>query len=238
MTAAAPHLVFDRVGVTRGTRRVFEGFSLALSERRVGLVGPNGSGKSTLLRLAHGLTRADAGVVTTLGLDAAREAKALPARVGFLFQSPDRQIVFPTVEEEVAFSFEVGGASRRAARDRARERLAAWRRADWAGRAIHDLSEGEKQLVCLIAVMARDPGLLLLDEPFASLDLSARAVFAARLDALGVPLVMASHDLDLLADFERVVWIEAGAVRGDGAPASVLPAYREACLRRAREAAP
>lgn len=233
MSQPAPHLIFEAVRLRRGERLALDGVSLTFAERRVGLIGANGAGKSSLLRLAHGLLRCDEGKVTTLGLDAGAQAAQLPARVGFLFQSPDRQIVFPTVIEEVAFSFEVGGAGRREATALARDRLKAWRRDAWAERAVHELSEGEKQLVCLIAVMARDPGLLLLDEPFASLDLAARATFTARLDSLGVPLVMASHDLDLLAEFDRVVWIDDGRVAADGRPDAVIPAYRGESRRRA-----
>lgn len=227
-----PHLVFDRVTFRRDDAPVFADFSLSVGERLVGLVGANGSGKSTLLRLAHGLALPQAGSVTTLGMETARRQRDIPARVGFLFQSPDRQILFPTVGEEVAFGFEMDGADRKTARGLAQACLDRYGRPGWMDRAIHELSEGEKQLACLIAVMARRPGLLLLDEPFASLDLANRRSFARRLDGLGVPLVMASHDLDFLAGFERVVWLDAGRVLADGPPASILPAFSSAMAER------
>ncbi|MFO1150583.1 MAG: ABC transporter ATP-binding protein [Alsobacter sp.] len=226
------HLVLDRVRLRRGERLVFDDLSLALSEPRVALVGANGSGKSTLLRLAHGLALPDSGRVTTLGLETSRDRRLIPGRVGFLFQSPDRQILFPTVGEEVAFGFEDEATSRREALRLAAACLARHRRGDWLERGVDTLSDGEKQLACLIAVTAREPGLLLLDEPFASLDLAARAAFSRRLVQLGIPLVMASHDLDLVADFDRVVWLDAGAVRQDGRPQDVLPAFRAEMLRR------
>jgi biotin transport system ATP-binding protein len=223
-----PHLAFDGVTFHRNDTPVFRDFSLRITERLVGLVGANGSGKSTLLRLAHGLALPQGGTVTTLGMETASRQREIPSRVGFLFQSPDRQIIFPTVGEEVAFGFEVEGASRREALGLARACLDRYGRLAWMERAIHDLSEGEKQMACLIAVMARRPGLLLLDEPFASLDLAHRRAFASRLDRLETPLVMASHDLDFLAGFERIVWLEAGRVRADGPPATVLPAFGNA----------
>ena len=233
MMATLPHLVFDRVTFRRDGTPVFADLSLAIDERLVGLVGANGSGKSTLLRLAHGLALPQSGTITTLGLETASRQREIPAKVGFLFQSPDRQIIFPTVGEEVAFGFEMDGAGRKEALGLARACLERYGRAAWMERAIHDLSEGEKQLACLIAVMARRPGLLLLDEPFASLDLANRRAFARRLDGLGVPLVMASHDLDFLAGFDRVIWLDHGRICADGSPASVLPAFAAAMERLA-----
>ncbi|HEV2558611.1 MAG TPA: ABC transporter ATP-binding protein [Microvirga sp.] len=225
---STPHLVLQNVTLTRGARRALDGISLALAERRVGLIGRNGSGKSSLLRLAHGLALPDEGTVKTLGLDTAEHRKSLPRRVGFLFQSPDQQIIFPTVLEEVAFGFEERGLARKAAAQEAARWLDRFGRSAWADRPVHELSGGQKQLVCLISVLALEPDLVLLDEPFASLDLTNRLAFADELRRLAPPVVMASHDLDFLADFDRVLWLEAGRIRKDGPPSAVLPAYREA----------
>jgi biotin transport system ATP-binding protein len=223
----APHLVLRQVSLIRGDRLALDGLSLSLGERRVGLIGRNGSGKSSLLRLAHGLALPDRGSVETLGLETTRHRKALPARVGFLFQSPDQQIIFPTVLEEIAFGFEERGLARKEAAREAGAWLDRFGRGAWAPRAVHELSAGEKQLVCLIAVLALEPSLILLDEPFASLDLTNRLAFAEELRKLSQPAIMASHDLDFLADFDRILWLEAGRVRRDGPPAEVLSAYRE-----------
>jgi len=226
-----PHILFDRVAFAHGERDVFDNFSLSLHERRVGLIGANGSGKSSLLRLAHGLALPMRGSVTTVGLNTATHRKQIPSRVGFLFQNPDRQIIFPTVGEEIAFGFQERGDPRREAMRQALAWLARFERADWADRVVHDLSEGQKQLVCLISVLALEPSLILLDEPFASLDLSTRLAFADQLQALDQPIVMASHDLDFLAPFDRILWLEEGRVRADGSPRDVLDAYRAAAHR-------
>ncbi len=98
--------------------------SVALTERRIGLIGNNGSGKSSLVRLLNGLLSADAGSVTVHGLDAGKDASELPRKVGFIFQNPDHQIIFPTVIEEVAFSLEQTGLSRREAATEAKAALA------------------------------------------------------------------------------------------------------------------
>jgi biotin transport system ATP-binding protein len=222
------HLTFRTVGLERGSRAVFDGFSLELREQRIGLVGNNGSGKSSLLRLAAGLLMPDSGEVLAWTLETRANRRDLARHIGFLFQNPEHQILFPTVEEEIAFGLIEGGMAVRDANARARTLLAEHGCAGWEGRATHALSDGQKQLVCLLAVIAPNPSILLLDEPFSSLDLPTRLDIQRRLHALPQRLVMASHDLDLLAGFDRLIWLDAGRVRMDGVPDAVLAAYRSA----------
>lgn len=225
------------VEVTRGARTVFSGLSLTLSERRIGLVGDNGSGKSTLLRLINGLIRPDAGEVTVDGLDTKKDRRRLPATVGFVFQNVDHQIIFPTVREEVAFGPIALGMAKAEANAAAERLLARHGCAGWGERAVADLSEGQKQLVCILAALAAGPRILLLDEPFSSLDLATRLAFAARLAALDLQVIMASHDLHLLESFDRVIWLKAGRVAADGSPADVLPLYEADARAHAAELA-
>jgi biotin transport system ATP-binding protein len=75
-----------------------------------------------------------------------------------------------------------------------------------------------------------------MDEPFSSLDLPTQLALARRIMALPQQIVMASHDLDLVADFERVIWLEGGRVRADGRPADLLPAYRAHAAAAAQDA--
>jgi biotin transport system ATP-binding protein len=222
MRTDAPFLQLDRVSLARGGRPLFEDFSLSLGERRIGLVGDNGSGKSTLLRLAAGLLQPDRGEVRVFGHSVRDERP----NTGFLFQNPDHQILFPTVGEEVAFGLIESGMDAPAANAKAAEILAGHGCAGWEKRAVHELSEGQKQLVCLIAVLADGPDVLLLDEPFASLDLPTRYDLRERMGSLTQNIIMASHDIDLLSEFDRIIWLEKGRVRGDGAPESVLAAYK------------
>lgn len=219
-------LTFDRVRFSRGGRRIFDDVSLDLQERRIGLVGDNGSGKSTLLRLANGLLMPERGEVIVNGRRTVEARRDLSADVGFVFQNPDHQIIFPTVGEEVAFCLTERGETASDARRKAADLLSGHGCAGWIDRAIHDLSEGQKQLICILAVLAAEPAILLLDEPFSSLDLPTRLSLSARLSRLPQRIVMACHDLDLLSGFDRVIWLENGQVRADGAPSQVLPDYR------------
>ena len=227
--ADGPDIDIDNIGLARGEGALFSGLSLQLRERRIGLIGNNGSGKSSLLRLINGLLLPDTGTIRVCGLDTRRDRAALPGVAGFLFQNPDHQIVYPVVAEEIAFGLRESGHSANAARDSVLQILAAHGHQDWADRPIHELSDGQKQLVCILAVTITQPRFLLLDEPFSSLDLPTRWDMMRRLDALPQSIIMASHDFDLLTQFDRIIWLDKGVVRADGAAAATIAAYRAAC---------
>ncbi len=228
MRPAPEHsIIFDRVTLSRGAKRVFDRLDLELSERCVGVVGDNGAGKSSLLRLINGLLRPDSGRVIVDGLSSADHQRDLLRKVGFVFQNPDHQIVFPTVLEELACGLRARGASAQEADAKARRVLAEHGCSAWEDAAVHELSDGQKQRLCILAVLALDPDILVLDEPFSSLDLPTRLNLIDMLHALPQRMIVASHDLDLLADLDRLVWLENGTVIGDGKPAAILSAYRE-----------
>jgi len=214
------------VQLRRADRQVLAIPGLCLAERRIGLIGDNGSGKSTMLRLMNGLLPPTRGRVEVAGLDTVRHRKDLPAKVGFLFQNPDHQLIFPTVVEEVAFGPAERGMPAPQARQQAMALLERHGCAQWAERNVNELSGGQKQLVCILALLATEPSILLMDEPFSSLDLPTRLLLYGRIMALPEQVVMASHDFELLAAFDRVIWLDEGRIRLDGRPAEVLAAYR------------
>jgi biotin transport system ATP-binding protein len=214
------------VVVAHGSRQSLAIPSLCLDERRIGLIGDNGSGKSTMLRLMNGLLLPTRGRVEVAGLDTAKHRNELPAEVGFVFQNPDHQLIFPTVGEEIAFGLTERGLPAERARQQAEAVLERHGGAGWVDRNVSELSGGQKQLVCILALLATEPSLLLMDEPFASLDLPTRLLLSRKIIALPQQVVMASHDFELLAEFDRVIWLDTGRVCLDGRPADVLPAYR------------
>lgn len=231
---ASSAIVFDHVTFARGSERLFFNFSIRLDERRIGLLGDNGSGKSTFLRLTNGLLTPQSGRVVVDGLDTATESAGVMRKVGFVFQNPDHQIVFPTVLEEVAFGFRVRGASAADSREQALHALARYGCTQWKGAAVHELSDGQRQRLCILSVAAVEPDVLVMDEPFASLDLPTRLGLSNMLAALPQRILAASHDLELLASFDRVIWLHNGAVRADGRPDDVLGRYREAAMEACR----
>lgn len=209
-----------------GDRVVLDGIDLRLAENRIGIVGGNGSGKSTLARMINGLVQPTAGTVTVDGLDASSDGRQVRARVGFVFTDPDNQIVMPTVAEDVAFSLRRSGLP--AAEISARV-TAALRQLGLAGHADHPchlLSGGQKQLLALAAVLVRSPAVVVADEPTTLLDLRNTRRVADYLTSLPQQLIVVTHQLELLASYDRVVVLDAGRVVADGPPTEALPAYQ------------
>lgn len=219
---------FRDVVLRRGAATVFDGLTLNLAERRIGLIGDNGSGKSSLLRLGNGLLLPDSGSVTLYGLETRPERARLPAVAGFLFQIAEHQILFPTVGEEIAFGMREAGIQPDTAMQRVRTILCEYGWTGWEDRPVQQLSDGQKQRLCILAVLAMQPKILLLDEPFASLDWPTRQRLGAELMELPQQIVMASHDFELFEHFDRIVWLENGRIAGDGRPHDVIARYKEA----------
>ncbi|MBO9652052.1 MAG: ABC transporter ATP-binding protein [Variovorax sp.] len=217
----------EDVTLVRGQARIFEGLTLDLAESRIGLIGDNGAGKSSLFRLISGLDKPRQGRVVVSG-------GASSGHVGLMFQNPDDQIIFPTVAEELAFSLTARGEPRQAARHRALDFLAKRGLSAWAGRSVGELSQGQRQQVCLMALQISEPRTLLLDEPYASLDLLSQARLAAQIDGSRQQIIVSTHLLEHVQDFERVLWLDEGRVRADGPGREVCEAYAADVRERAR----
>lgn len=223
------------VSVQLGGKPVLSDLTFALTERRIGILGRNGSGKTSLLRLLAGLIAPMTGTLTLDGIDPVRDRKAMLSRLGILFQNPDHQILFPTVEEELAFGLRQQGQTDTAARAAARAVLVAEGRAHWATASTATLSQGQRHWLCLQAVLMMAPATILLDEPFAGLDLPAQARLTRRLAALPQRLITVTHDPASLSGADRILWLDAGRIVQDGPPAAVLPAFTAAMDRIARD---
>jgi biotin transport system ATP-binding protein len=231
-------IVLQSVSLVRGTAPLFDAVSATLDEPRIGLIGDNGSGKSSLLRLVCGLLLPDSGSVRVHGLDTRTDRRRFPGLVGMMFQNPDDQIIFPTVLEELMFSLTALGQPRAAARRRALEFLQAERLGAWSERAVTSLSQGQRQRLCLMSLDIVEPQVLLLDEPFASLDLPGQARLMRRIERSPRQILLATHMLDQVRDFPRVLWFDAGRIRADGPGAEVCRAYREDVAAREDHAQP
>lgn len=217
---------FDAVSHRYGDRPVLRDITLTLTERRIGIVGANGSGKSTLARMINGLVQPTSGTVTVDDLDVARRGRDVRARVGFVFTDADTQIVMPTVAEDVAFSLKRSGLSKDERALRTERTLRRFGLADLADHPAHLLSGGQKQLLALAAVLVREPQIVVADEPTTLLDLRNARLIGSLLTDLPQQVVVVTHDLDLVADFDRVVVIDDGRVAHDDVPGIALPFYR------------
>ncbi|MFI7611089.1 energy-coupling factor ABC transporter ATP-binding protein [Nonomuraea terrae] len=218
---------FAEVRVRFGEREVLRCVTAALTERRVGVVGANGSGKSTLARLVNGLAVPTSGSVTVLGLDTRRHAAKIRRGVGFLFTDPDAQIVMPTVAEDVAFSLRRKGLAAAETDRRVHEVLERYGLAGHADHPAHHLSGGQKQLLALCSIMVLEPEILVMDEPTTLLDLRHSRQVAALLRDLPQQVLVVTHDLPLLEDFDRVLVLDEGRVVADGTPREAIGHYRK-----------
>lgn len=191
----------------------------------VALVGPNGAGKTTVLRALAGLVPLKSGRVeldgellddTTSGIHRPPEVRS----VAVVFQD---YLLFPHMDalDNVAYGLRARGASRSGARKKALEWLEKVGVANRAGSRPAQLSGGEAQRVALARALATRPALLLLDEPLAAIDVSARAALRRDLrrqlaGAGGVRIVVTHDPLDALAMADRLVVLEDGRVTQHG----------------------
>lgn len=206
---------------------------VSLTVRRgefLGLAGHTGSGKSTLVQHLNGLIRPQEGFVRALGLDLSnkKDAVAVKAKVGVVFQYPERQLFAETVTQDVAFGPHNLGlpqdeVDRRVESSLSRVGLDLSTVGD---KSPFELSGGQQRRVAFAGVLAMEPEVLVLDEPMAGLDPAARRDFLELIDRLhreGLTVVMVSHSMDDLANCcDRIVVMNEGAVFAEGTPAQVF----------------
>ncbi|MDN3712001.1 ABC transporter ATP-binding protein [Paracoccus cavernae] len=221
-------LIFEAAEVQQNGQRLLGPITLDIREARIAVIGCNGAGKSTFLRLAAGLVGAARGQVRISGLDPVKEREGMLAAIGILFQNPDHQIIFPTVHEELAFGLRQQGVNAADAAAQVRAHLEQEGRSDWHDRLVHTLSHGQKQWLCLQAILLMAPRTILLDEPFAALDLPTRLRLARQLGRLKQRLITITHDPIHAESVDRVIWIDRGLVAADGPPALILPQFHAA----------
>lgn len=220
---------FDDVFVKRGAVTVLQEVNVSLAEHRIGIIGVNGAGKSTLARLINGLVTPSAGVVRLDGCDVQQHLKEVRQRVGFVFQNPDNQIVFPLVREDLAFGLKNLLADKDARNQRIEKTLLRLGIESLADRAIAQLSGGQKQLISLAGALCREPELLVLDEPTAHLDLRYRNRLLDLMANLPEQAIVLTHDLTILENFDRVLVVDQGKVVFDDVPAKAMAAYIDRC---------
>ncbi len=196
---------------------VFRDFSLEIEKGSCVMIeGANGSGKTTLFRILAGLSIPSAGDYYFDGVRIDREylkdnknSKLFHKRVGFLFQNPETMLFSARVYDEIAFGPGQMGMSDEDVKARVNELMRLFELESFAQRPPLFLSWGQKKKVAFAAVMALNPEVILLDEPFAGMDAkNARWMkdFLTELKEAGKTLILASHGEELPEGFiDRVV---------------------------------
>ncbi|MHA7282017.1 ABC transporter ATP-binding protein [Arthrobacter sp. TMS2-4] len=231
---APPALTLESVTKRYGSARGVEALDLAIpAGELVTLIGPSGCGKSTTLRLVAGLERPDAGRITVAGetvADRTRFVNPENRRVGLVFQD---HALFPHLSVARNVAFGLDRLPRGERRKRVGDLLDLVQLAHLAERYPHELSGGEQQRVALARALAPRPAVVLLDEPFSSLDESLRAQVrrdtVAALRETGTTGVLVTHDqTEALSVGTRVVVLHDGVIEQADAPEKVFeqPATR------------
>ncbi|GFN23512.1 MAG: ATP-binding cassette domain-containing protein [Thermoanaerobacteraceae bacterium] len=206
------------------------GLSLEIERgSKVAVLGPNGAGKSTLFLHFNGIFRPRRGKIFWQGQEVHYDRSSLAGlrqKVGIVFQDPDSQLFAASVFQEVSFGpLNVGLPSDEVKR-RVEEAMAATGITDLADKPTHFLSYGQKKRVCIAAVLAMEPEVIILDEPTASLDpyLSSQVIgLMDEINRAGKTVVLSTHDVDLAYSWaDRIFVLKSGQLLAGGRPEEVF----------------
>lgn len=225
---STPAVELRDVRVRYGTDTTLQLDELSLpTGERLGIIGPNGAGKSTLLRVAALLQRPNEGSVRVLGDSVWPEQPGLELRrrIAVVFQNP--LLLDMTVLNNVAVGLRIRGLTREQVHERADNWLRTFGVWELRDRGIHGLSGGEAQRVSLARAFAVDPDIMLMDEPFANLDLPTRQQLLGEvrdvLETTQTTTMLVSHDFyEVFRLCHRVVALFGGKSVADGAPNHML----------------
>jgi len=200
------------------------------------IIGNNGSGKSTLMKLILGLLKPTRGRITVGGIDT-RTAKVsdMARRIGFIFQEPNEQLFANSVEEEVRFGLRNLDLTAEEVESRVNETLDLFGLQPLREVFPRFLARGDKQKVCIAAIVAMHPQIILLDEPTTGQDhRDSRKIMelAETLNARGITVLLVTHDMPNVAQYaRRVILLNDGVLVKRAATLQVLadPALMQSC---------
>ncbi len=204
------------------------GLEFYLEEQEVvGILGANGSGKTTLLSHITGLLAPTKGQVRVFGREPHTQFKHMWQQMGVLLQSAGEQLIGPTVREDIGFSLKNAGWPQPDIDARVAEVMRELCISHLGDRIPHYLSGGEQQKVALAGALALRPKLLILDEPFASVDQKSKRELIALLNDLnekhGTAILFTVHEMSSLPELAHIVYVmKEGELLVRGTPQDVL----------------
>ncbi len=226
----ANHVSFAYDGKDAAERTlILDDISLKIEEGSfVAVLGHNGSGKSTLAKHFNAILTPDEGTVIIDGIDTKNEEMLFDIRqkVGMVFQNPDNQIVATIVEEDVAFAMENLGVPPKEMEQRVTKVLNEVGMTAYRYYTPHQLSGGQKQRIAIAGILAMNPKCIVLDEPTAMLDPKGRREVMQTILRMNqeqkTTVVLITHYMDEAVQAKRVIVIDHGRIRLDGAPKEVF----------------
>ncbi|MDR2664400.1 MAG: ABC transporter ATP-binding protein [Puniceicoccales bacterium] len=227
MTARADGIAIAVRDLTKrfGKKKVVDGVSLTVTRGEIyGFLGPNGSGKTTCIRMMCGLLRPDSGSGTCLGFDILREGDAIKRRVGYM---PQKFSLWDdlTVRENLELTAQLFTMENR--RDAVGQVLENFGLAGRARQRAGALSGGWKQRLALASCVLHGPELLLLDEPTAGVDPTARRDFWSELHGIaaqGIAVLVSTHYMDEAERCHRLAYVAQGKLLTTGTAAEIVAA--------------
>lgn len=201
-------------------RKIFAGLDLTIRRGdKVALIGSNGAGKSTLMKLMVGLLKPSEGEIFLNGDSIHRKrTEDLSRQISLVYQNPEQMFIQDSIRADVAFAMKARGV--KDYQRRTRQLLERFRLEDLAERDGRLLSGGQMRRASLAIGVALDPGILLLDEPTANLDIATRREIMKTLEDMKEitgTVMIATHDMQLVCQWaQRIVVLKEGQVAADG----------------------
>ena len=221
-----PALQIDDLSLQIGDRMILDHVSLTLEKGAfAALCGRNGAGKSQLLRCIKGLRKPSAGRISIDGSEA--DAKTRMKRIALVFQNAEMQIVSQSVEKDIAFGPENMGLGKEEIARRVESAMHLMGLEGRAKQRPQTLSGGELRKCAIAGILAMEPDVILLDEPFANLDYPSTLTVIRALDTLhekGYSIIVVSHEAEkFLRHTDRTIIMADGRIAADGSSRDVMP---------------
>ncbi len=190
---------------------------------RVVILGPNGAGKTTLISHILGLLKAVDGVVEVLGMDPYKNFEKVRKNIGIVFQNVDEQIIGPTVYDDIAFTMRNEKMDKDEIDKKVKKIAALLKIEDILNKIPHYLSGGQKKKVALAGAIVNRPKILVMDEPFNSLDVSSKSDILYLLNKInkefGITLIITTHDLNIVPEIaDKIYLISDGKIISGESP--------------------
>ncbi len=218
---------FQNVSVSFQSQTILNQLSFELSHHRVAIFGLNGSGKTTLLKTLNGLIAPSLGQILVNQHCTIQNTKQVREQVGLIFQNPEHQIIFPTVEEELGFGLKNQKYDSGVIEQKTTGILEHFKWEAFRKKNCYELSGGEKKLLTLLSILVMNPTVLVFDEPMCFLDLKRQCEWKNIMQKLEQMMIVTTHRLEDVADFEHALVLHEGQLIFEGLPKDAFKTYQQ-----------